>query len=92
MKPPDKTDWSLILMADIVCIPQKGVRSSIGTDPLVFPDKELNVIVGFLMLDVSLNPDTGFPILALVLPVEKLGIYRIILIHRGRGEILFPIC
>lgn len=88
MQPPDEADRSLILMTDVVCISQEGVRSSVCADPLVFPDKERNMIYSFLVVNVSLNPYTGFPILALALPVEKVGIYRIILIHRGRGEIL----
>ena len=92
MQPPHKADRSFFLMFIVIGIPQENIGCCISANSLVFPDKKRDVIVCFLMVDVSLNPDTGFPILALVLPVEKLGIYRIILIHRGRGEILFPIC
>ena len=89
MQPPYKADRSLILMAFMIGVSQEGKGRSISSNPFVFPDKKRNMIICFLVVDVSLDLGAGFPILALTLPVEEVSINGVVLIHCGRGEILF---
>ena len=88
MKPPDEADRTLILMAFIIGISQECIGRSISSNPLVFPYKERDMIACIFVVYVSLDLGASFPILALALPMEKMRIDRIILIHRGRREIL----
>ena len=50
--------------------------------------KQRNVVLRFFVMYISLNLGAGFPVLTLALPVEEVGINRVILIHRGRGKVL----
>ena len=88
MQLPYKTDRAFIFVADVVGVSQESIGSGVGADPLVFPDEKRNVITDFLVVDVSLDLGAGFTILALALPVEEVGVDRVVLVHGGGGEIL----
>jgi hypothetical protein len=88
MKPPYKADRTLIFMADVICISQESIGSCVSSDPLIFSDKQGNVIAGFLVVDIPLYLCACFAVLALALPMEEMGVNRIVFVHSRRRKIL----
>ena len=75
-------------MADIVCGAEEGVRGCSGDIIFEFADKEEDLASCLAVVDIALTRGACFACGALALPMKKLAVYGVVVIHRRRGIVL----